>query len=1130
MKRRYHILKILTFIPLTTLIFCFPVSLTALAEQKTNITKQNITISFKKENLGTAIKKISEQLNVPFAYDPGILKLNNHSVPEVNFENVSLNKVLDHLLLPVNISYKEVNNAIVLYPKVSEPVKKNLPINVSGSVTDNTNLPLIGVTIKVKDTRLGTVTDESGNFKLSMPDSVPPVLVFSYLGYKTQELLVSSNQKITVVLEEEVGTLNEIIVIGYGEQKKTSVTASVSSLKGDKITKAPVGSISNTLGGRVSGVISRQSSGAPGEDDDQIQIRGIGTTGNSSPLIIVNGIPMDYNQLNPNEVENITILKDAAAVAPYGLAGANGVILVTTKRGKAGEFSLNYDGFYGFQRPTAMPDFLDAYEYASLLSVANQNVGNPSTFTEEQLQKFKDGSEPDRYPNTDWDKEILNYQAPITRHTLSFTGGSEKVRFYSNMGLLYQEGVVAPINFNRYNLTANVDADVTASTTMSLDLMGSLSKNKNPSGQSGTSIFTNVTEIPPILPLKFSNGLAGNAMWPQIYESGYDRSNENKLTAKLQIEQKIPFVQGLALKGAVAYNKDYSLDKVWRLPVTFYSLNAQDEFTPQKAGPPKPTLSQGYNEFQRIVVQGYITYDRSFGKHAINALAVYEGQNGTINNFSASRIGYGVNLDELSSGSSNKNDFDNGGFSSKSAQIGLVYRTNYAFSGKYLVELSGRYDGHYYFSPGKRFAFFPAASLGWRLSEENFIKDNFPWIDDLKIRGSYGKSGNLAGGAFQYLASYGLESSYIFGGTSPYQVQGIYENDQANPDITWETSLKTNVGLDVALWKGKLGFTLDFFKERRSDMLIYPSEILPSEYGIGISQINAGIMENKGLDFSLTTDQKFSNGLNLNTAFNFSFARNKMVEVFENASTYNNPNRRLTGKPYNTRFGLEAVGLYPLSDFESDGSTLKQGVALPTFGPVAPGDIKYADLAGAPGSDGQPGGPDGKIDIHDFTTIGKPLFPEIIFGLNTGVAWKGIDLNMLWQGAGNASVYLNSEAAFPFFNGAKVFREQTNTWTPENTAAAYPRLTPTPITNNTQQSSFWMKNGAYLRLKTLEVGYSLPASLLKTIRLKRLRLHISGQNLLTFNEIKFLDPELGNERARYYFQQKVFSAGLNIGF
>ena len=1086
-----------------------------------------ITLELNGVKLSKALSVIEEKSGYRILYSNDDLPASR--IVHIQAREELLSAVLDKLLADANLQYKIFDNtrAIVISSAVQKP---DAVIHISGKVTDVGGNPLAGVTIKVKDTQLGTVTDAQGAFDLRFPDDVSSVVVFSYVGFQTREIKVKDGQKLHVVLEQAASGLDEVIVLGYGRQKKVSLTAAVASIGGNELVKAPVANISNTLGGRVAGIISRQANGAPGEDNDRIQIRGIGTTGNSAPLVVVNGIPMSYNQLNPNEIETVTILKDAAAVAPYGLAGANGVILITTKRGKEGKFTFNYDGFYGFQRPTNMPDFLNAYEYASMYNQAQINDGKPPTFTEEQLQRFKDGTDPDHYPNTDWIRGILNYKAPITRHTLSFSGGTQKLRFYGNLGYLYQEGVVSPINLKRYNMTIAVDAEVTNTTTVSIDINGSVTQNNAPAAIGGDDIFTNVTEIPPIYPLKFSNGLPAHALWVNIYESGYNRNRNNMLNSKLTIEQKIPFIPGLALKGAIAYNKNYVLGKTWTLPVTFYALNADDEIVPTQSGPPAPRLSQSFQDNQRLITQAYILYERSFGKHSINALGVMETQKGQTQQFSAGRINYAVELDELNSGSSNKEDMENGGVSRNSAQVGWLYQLNYGFANKYLVGLSGRYDGHYYFAPGERYAFFPAFSLGWNLAEEHFIKNNYPWIDYLKLRGSYGISGNLAGDPFQYLVSYGLGDSYIFGGTSPQQVQGIFENAQANPSITWETAKKTNIGLEGTLWRGKLGFSVDVWRESRSDMLIKPEAVVPEEYGIEVSEVNAGIMHNRGIDVSLTTAQRFANGIRFNAAFNFSFARNKVIQTFENASTFNNPNRRRTGRPWNSQFGLLALGLYQEEDFEADGVTLKPGLPVPSYGPVRPGDIKYADLAGPAGPDGKPTAPDGIINANDETFIGDPLFPQIIFGLNMDVSWKGFDLSMLWQGGGKAAVRLASEMAFPFFNGAKVFREQTDFWTPENRNASYPRLLPAPISNNTQTSSFWIKDGTYLRLKTLELGYTIPDAILQQMHMRSVRFFVSGQNLLTFSKLKFLDPELGNPRARYYFQQKIFSFGVNVGF
>lgn len=1084
---------------------------------------KDFTFSFHEASLHEVFTEIMRHSSYFVLYNNEKVNTERNNV-STSFRHASIDEVLSKVLAGTSLHYKIIDRTIV----ISRGETQGLPLlQISGNIVDaTTGEPLPGVTIRSKLGGKGTISDDKGVFSLEA-DSRDSLTV-SYIGYQPVVIPVSGRENIRIDLNPSRSGLNEIVVVGYGTQKKSDLTAAISSINGNQLTAAPVANISNTLGGRLSGILSRQSSGEPGDDADEIRIRGIGTTGDASPLVVVDGIPMNYDQLDPNEVASVTILKDAAAVAPYGLAGANGVIVITTKRGQEGKFSFNYDGYYGWQRPTAIPDYLDAYGYASSLNKANENVGNQAPYTNEQLQKFKDGSDPDHYPNTNWIQEIVNFHAPVTRHSLSFSGGTAKLRMYGNLGYLYQEGTVSVINFKRYNATVNTDADVTPTTTLSVNINTIIAKKSDPAATSGSGIYTSVTEIPAIFPLQYSNGKPAHQLLPAIYQGGYDKNTNNLFNGQLQIAQQIPFIPGLSLKGVYSYQKGYAFGKTWSLPMTFYSLNAQDEYSIQKVGPPAPTLGESFTQNQVITLQGYLTYKRRFGKHDIDLLGVYESRPGMSNQFSASRINYAVDLDELSLGSSNKNDFDNSGSSARSAQIGWVYRLNYGYADKYLLGLSGRYDGHYYFAPGKRFAFFPAVSLGWRISEEPFLKSRIPGLDNLKIRGSYGKSGNLAGGPFQYLTAYGLGDSYVFGGSDPVQVQGIYENAQPNTEITWETAQKADIGIDADLWKEKVSISLDVFKEKRSNMLLKPTSTIPAEYGIGISQINAGIMENSGFDFSASLRRRFSSGLQLNASLNFSYAKNKLIQTFESAATYDNPNRRQTGRAWQTQFGLKALGLYHQSDFNADGS-LKNGEAIPTYGAVQPGDIKYADLSG-PEENGKMTGPDGKIDINDYTAIGKPLFPEIIYGLNLGLGWKGIDLNMLWQGAAAANIYLADELAYPFYNGATIAEYQTNYWTPEHTNAQFPRLTPSPTTNNSQISSFWVRNGSYLRLKTLELGYSLPRQLCSTIKLQEVRVYLSGENLLTFTQFKYIDPELGNNRGRYYFQQKTFAFGLNIGF
>jgi len=1079
---------------------------------------QTVTVNARNVPLNEVMRTIQSQTGYLF-----FLKGKEVAYTKVNvhFENEDVHSAMDKLTANLPLTWEMEEGTIVIKPTPT-PVRPATPVTkerltqqreVTGRVTDASGQGLQDVTVAVQGTAVATVTDAEGNYRIPVPDDAG-TLVFRYIGFTTAEQAIGSRTRIDVQLQPSLSDLDEVIVVGYGTQKKGQVTASVSTLDGDAITESPVANINNSIAGRVSGVLAFQGSGEPGADAANIRIRGIGTTGsNSEALTIVDGVPRDFSQLNPNEIETITVLKDAAAIAPYGLAGANGVVLVTTKRGKEGTIDLSYNGWYGLQRPTRYPDYLDAYEFASTLNVARANAGLAPQYTQEELQKYKDQSDPDHYPDHDWVKEVIDFRAPMTSHNLTFSGGTDKIRFFSALGYLYQQGSVDVINFSKYSLATNVDVNATKSTLVSLDVKARLEATKNPGAIDGTGIYTQVTKHPPLFSdqLSFTNGLPGHSLLPSIYNSGYDRQQENVLYSQLSIEQQIPSIPGLSLKGVFAYDKSYQLGKQWQTPYVYYQLNAADEFEEVRGGVTAPRLNQAFDQRVNTTLQGYITYVGNFGNHGVNFLAVAERREGDNVLFDAERINYQVNLDELDLGSAAKADLDNGGSSSSSKQMGFVYRASYNYSGKYMAEFSGRYDGHYYFAPGKRFVFFPAVSLGWRLSEEPFM-ENIDWINDLKLRGSYGKSGNLAGGPFQYLSSYGVRPGYIFGGT---QVQGAFERNEPNRNITWETAKKLDIGIEGSVLNNRLRFEFDVFSERRSDMLVSPSAAVPLEYGIGLSQVNGGVMDNRGFDLSLSTFNQFENGLTVDVGVTVSYAKNKLVQIIEGADTYDNPERRRTGRPLGTQFGYKALGLFQSQEEIDNWAT--------QFGTLQPGDIKYADMNN-----------DGRIDANDEVVIGDPAFPQLIYGVTGNLSWRGFDLSMLWQGADESSFLLTNEASNPFFNGAKIFREQLDYWTPENRDATYPVIMPTPTPNSTQTSSWWIRDGRYLRLKNLEVGYAIPSTLTQKINVGGIRLFVAGQNLLTFSSESYLDPEIGvgggSRRARYYFQQKVYTFGLNVNF
>lgn len=996
---------------------------------------------------------------------------------------------------------------------------------ITGTVVDSMDTaPLQGVSVFVQGTSKVTTTNAQGEYAISVTPNA--TLIFRYIGYLDKQITLGNQLIVNVSLSSSYQGLEEVVVVAFGTQKKTSLTSAVSALRGKEIVSIPVANLSNSLGGRLPGVIFKQGKGEPGLDGSNIFIRGISSTGANQPLLIVDGIPRSFQQLDPNTIESFTVLKDAAAAAPYGVAGANGVILVTTKRGKTGAPSLTYNGYIGFQNPTILPDYATGYQYATLRNAAAKNDGRPLPYSEDALSKFKDGSDPDRYPpTTDTYDRLITRNAVITSHNIELSGGADRIKYYAGLGYLDQDGMWPATNYNRYNLVVNLDVEATKTTKISVNLNGRAEKATSPAIGS-SRLFELIGWVHPgIGPLVFSNGMSGSYVMGNMFKSGYFNNKTSALYSQISVEQKLPFIPGLNIKGTIAYDPTIIMTKIWTLPNHMASINTNTTpyvITDGIFGQTKPSLDQNFNQSHQLTYQSSLNYVRTFGKNNIGALALLEARGGESMNLGANRRNYNLTIDEINMGSSSLNDISVRGLSSADRQIGLVYRATYNYASKYLLEASGRYDGSYYFAPGKQYGFFPAFSVGWLLSEENFIKQNLPWIDDLKIRGSYGEVGALAGSTFQYLPAYNVSGpGYVFGGEA---TQIVSERSEPNLNITWERAKKTDVGLEATLWKGLLHFEADYFYENRTNMLVNPDVIVPSEYGIGLSQVNAGIMKNQGVEFAVSSFYRVSKDLEVSLGGNFTYAKNTLLQVFESPVTYNNPNRRLTGKPLGTQFGFKALGLFQLSDFNGDG-TIKNGIATQPWGMVKPGDIRYDDIDG-----------DGRINDNDLTAIGDPVAaPRIVYGILPHIGYKGFTLDLLFQGAAKSNFYQNNGAIWPFWNGMNAYVKNLDYWTPENPNAKNPRITTAQPLNNTQTSSFWLADASYLRLKSATLAYSIPSVIIQKIGIQKGQIFISGQNIITWTDMIDFDPEIIPTAGGWspnsgwnYPQQKVFSIGLNV--
>ncbi len=1113
------------------------------------ILEKRLTIKLDNTNLRAALLKIEKQTGATFIYQSQVIPKEKVNI---RLDDETLEQALNKILLPRGIVFEADGTHIILAREnkndqslnnsETEPEMGEVDLRITGTITDDLGGGLPGVNIIVKGTSRGTTADSDGSYVISVDDT-DAILVFSFIGYTSQEVAVGSQTVINVKMASDISTLDEIVVVGYGVQKKSSLTAAISTIKGEATSSLPVVNLSNSLAGRVAGVIVTQGSGEPGVDGSSIRIRGIGSNGNSAPLLVVDGIYRDFTLLDPSTIDTYTVLKDAAAVAPYGLAGANGVILVTTKKGKTGAPTLNYNTYVAFQNPTRVVPFVNSVEYALMRNEAAKNEGIAPVFSDSEIgqyQKTVNGdadADPDLYPNSRGVKDILEKNSLITYNHIDLSGGTDRVKYFAGIGYTTQQGQWNTTSVKKYNLMANIDAQVTNTTTISLKLNGWVSNNTYPAS-SADGLMYRAVRIPPTSAIHYSNGLwgqyVGGSLVGLAFHSGYERSENTSILTNLAIEQKLPFIKGLSVKGQMSYDPNYKFEKKWHTPIPVYTLNTSTDprsFDLGYQGPAKPNLEERYSQSKAVTYQGYLNYARSFGQHEVTVLGVVESRNIQSDDFNSSIINYNSTIDELGTGSAAKVDYSIGGSSSTQKQFGYVYRVAYGFANKYMAEVAGRYDGHYAFAPGHQYSFFPAYSLSWNLHEESFIKNSAPMVDLLKLRASYGKSGNLPYingnlASFQYLSSYLLYSSaYNFGNTPG---QGLSESLQGNPNITWEKSTKYDIGLESSLWSGKLTLEADAFWEHRTDMLVNPANKVPLEYGVNLGYSNLGVMYNHGFEMTLGTSHVFTNGLSINVSGNFTYAKNKIVNILEVGATYDNPNRRQTGRALNTQFGYEALGYFKSDDFNLDGS-LKEGMPVQPWGTVHPGDLKYADLSGPNGI------PDGIISTDDQTVIGMPKTPQLMFGIMPNIAYKGFDLDLLFQGAAKNSIYIDGNMRAPFDGSSSATTIQfDNHWTPANTNALYPRLTTAPTANNTQGSSWWIRDGRYVRLKSFQFGYTFSPNLIQYLKIvKSVRFYVSGQNVFTWTpKLKeTLDPEIGDKsNGQYYYQQKVFSIGANITF
>lgn len=1025
-------------------------------------------------------------------------------------------------------------------------------VSVSGTVTDESGMPIPGVTVSVSGSNLATKTDNEGKYKL---DKVPSAGTLNYrmVGKQSMDEAVKGRRVVDIILLNSQSSLEEVVVVGYGKQKKETVTGSVATVKGTDLAKSPALNISNALTGRVPGVTATNGSAEPGYDGSTIKIRGTNTLGNSSPLVVIDGVPAregGIERLNPRDIENISVLKDASA-AIYGARAANGVILVTTKRGKTGKPQFSYTFNQGYSQPTVIPKLTNAAQFAEIrneLEIYNLPVDEWSAaysaikdngtynkkdggvldapFKPEDIQKYQDGSDPWGHPNTDWYKSTLKDWSPQQRHNLQINGGTEDVKYLMSLGYQNQDAYYknSATGYKQYDLRINLDANISQYVKTQFGVLGRQENRNFPTKSAGT-IFRMLMRGNPTQPAIWPNGMPGpdieNGENPVVITTnatGYDRDKRYYFQTNGQVEITNPWVEGLKLTLNASVDKYVKNQKTWVTPWTLYSWQGAyeaDGKTPQlvpgRRGPADPNLNQSNEDQLNILLGGILSFDRKFGNHQVNAIAGINRETIDNDKFSAYRRYFLSNaIDYLFAGG--EQEKNNDGAAWKRARLNYFGRFGYNYKSKYIAEFLWRYDGSYMFPESERFGFFPGAMAGWVVSEENFWKENVPVINYFKIRASYGQMGNDNIYYDDKLQEYQYFSTYSFGTyiVNDKLAKSLYESRVPNEMITWEVANNYNLGFDFQFLQGKLNFEFDIFKNRRNSILWRKNASIPQSTGMTLPAENIGKVDNKGWEFNLGYHGKVGE-LGYTVGVNGGYAKNKIIfwDEAPGAPSW----QQSTGKPIKTDIYYVYDGVFrDLDDIANN--KLDYSAITKT---LRPGDMKYKDYNG-----------DGKITPDDKVRRDKNSDPTFQGGFNFSLTYKDFDLSVLFQGATGGEIRVGTDESGSIGNFVDEFYH--NRWSINNPSSVYPRLTDRGNQYYSYNNTYWMRSTDYLRLKNVELGYNLASNICSKMGIGSLRLYANGMNLITWSKIKMYDPETVNALGQYYPQARLINVGALLSF
>lgn len=1080
-----------------------------------------ISLTMKNRPVREVIKEIEKVSDYRFFYNDELSDLNK--IISIDVKNGDIKDIMELIARQATVSYVLKANHQVVLSLATVNQQKDV-VKIAGKVIDDQGEGVIGANVMEKGTTNGTITNMDGEFSLEVPNKA--TLQISYIGFNTQEIPVNGQKTFTIRMTEDTQSLDEVVVVGYGTQKKLNVTGAVATLKNEELIKSPVASTTNALVGRLPGLIAKQKSGQPGFDAADINIRSFG-----SALVIVDGVEQSFNNIDANEIESVSILKDASA-AIYGARAGNGVILVTTKRGQSGKPNISFNGTLTSQSYTNFPEPVNAGQYATLFREAQINSGipeNQTKFSEEDIAKYFAGNDP-QYPSTNWYDEIMKKSALQQQYNLTIRGGTDVVKYYTFLGYLSQDGMFKGGNtgYRRFNVRSNLDVNLTSDLTFSLDLSAikdDVRQSNRPASEewfwmdffdstpTSHASFPDPTKVPHIGPGPF------NAIINTHEDlGGYDKTYKNTLNGAFTVNYKVRPVPGLSAKLKLNYQQVSYDRKNWTKQNDIWDYDyATDTYT--LYGKSMPTsLKQEFHKNQVITGQFSLNYDRVINKdHAINGLALVEIIDYNNGNFLAYRENYVTSaIDQLFAGGTINQQAN--GSASVSGRASFVARANYAYQGKYLLEATARYDGSPNFPKDKRWGFFPSLSAGWRMSEEAFIKNNLTWIDNLKLRAGVSQTGFDSVGAFQYLTGYKFEGYNVLGGK---EVPGLTTTGIANTNISWETMTLYNVGLDLSVLNNKLYSEIDVFYRKRDDMLGTRVVSLPNTFGATLPSENINSQSTRGFEVLIGHRGNFGE-FSYDISGNVSWSRSKWIHYDE--PDYTDPDdirlKKKSGQWIDVYNAYKSDGL-----FTSQEEIDNLGYDMDGMGNTSlrPGDIKILDLNN-----------DGEVDWRDASTIGSGGTPHIIYGINLNMKYKGFDLSVFAQGA--ADYYVQLQSGNINIDGVRTpFKVIWNErWTPENNDrnAIIPRQKIGQTTNN-WNSDYWYKNASYLRLKNLTLGYTFDKGLIRNLRMENLRLFVVGTNLFAINPLRKygLDPETPDAtRGWSYPVTKSVSLGLNVTF